>query len=192
MPCLPGRWIAVLQACFCVHTAAAAGRDLRLAARVAFVAPSGAAAGLRAPGDAGRCSTSRQKLGIRQQSRLGLFGPLMETGYKEKLRTLHDAPPQLESGNLQVVCLHDAFPALSWRERALGLSLRFGCRWMTCTAYTTGFTVTQMLRRQRCFYMVALAQVAFRTTRAFSTQSAGALFYLTSAAAGHPRQRAAR
>ena len=190
MPCLASRWIAVLQACFWLHTAAAAGRDLRLAARVAFVAPSGAAAGLRAPGDAGRCS--RQKLRVRQQSRLGLFGPLMETGYKEKLRTLHEAPPQLESGNLQVVCLHDAFPALSWRERALGLSLLFGCRWMTCTAYTTGFTVTQMLRRQRCFYMVALAQVAFRTTRAFSTQSAGALFYLTSAAAGHPRQRAAR
>ena len=130
--------------------------------------------------------------GTVESSRLGLFGPLMETGYKEKLRTLHDAPPQLESGNLQVVCLRDAFPALSWRERALGLSLRFGCRWMTCTAYTTGFTVMQMLRRQRSFYMVALAQVAFRTTRAFSTQSAGALCYLTSAAAGHPRQRAAR
>lgn len=35
-----------------------------------------------------------------------MFGPLMETGYKEKLRTLYDSPPLLESGNLEVDDVH--------------------------------------------------------------------------------------
>lgn len=39
-------------------------------------------------------------------SQLNLFGPLMETGYKQRLRTLYKAPPQIEAGNLVVDDVH--------------------------------------------------------------------------------------
>jgi len=35
-----------------------------------------------------------------------MFGPLMEAGFKEKLRKLHDPAPEIEYGQLQVDDVH--------------------------------------------------------------------------------------